>query len=67
MAGHAKDALRGPGIAQIFDFAFAISASEAFGAERLVACEDGKIFNLVATRTAAVRTAVAYKRSIAEQ
>jgi hypothetical protein len=61
MTGHAKDALRGPRIAQVLDLAFAVPAAETTGAESLIAGQDGEIFDLVATGAAAVCAIVAYE------
>lgn len=59
MALHAKNTLGGAGVSQILNFLLAVSAFEAAGAEGLFTGEDGKIFNLVATGTAAVGAVVA--------
>lgn len=67
MAGHAEDALRGAGIAQVLDLLLAVAAAEAVGAEGLVAREDGQVFDLVAAVVAAIRAVVAYQRAVAQQ
>lgn len=67
MAGHAKDTLRGAGIAQVLDLALAVAAAEAIGAEGLVARQDGQVFDLVAAVVAAVGAVVAYQGAVAEQ
>ena len=41
VAAHAEDALRGPRVFEVLDLALAVAASEAAGAEGLVAGEDG--------------------------
>jgi hypothetical protein len=67
VARHAEDALRGAGIAQVLDFALAVAAAEAIGAEGLVARQDGQILDLVAAVVAAICAVVAYQRAVAEQ
>lgn len=67
MAAHTKYALRCPGISQVVDFALAIPAAETRRAECLIARKDGKIFNLVAARAAAVGAVVANKGAVTEQ
>ena len=67
MAEHAEDPLRGARIAQVVDLALAISASEAAGAEGLVAREYGEVLDLVAAGAAAVGALVADERAIAEE
>jgi hypothetical protein len=67
MARHAEDTLRGPGIAQILDLALAVAASEAVGAEGLVARQNGQVLDLVAAVVAAICAVVADERAIAEQ
>lgn len=67
MAGHAKDTLRGAGIAQVLDLALAVPASEAIGAKGLVAGQDGQVLDLVAAMVAAVCAVVADEGAIAEQ
>lgn len=67
MAFHAKDALRGPGIFEVFDLLFAVPTSKAGGAEGLVAGEDGKILDLVPTCAAAIGAVVADQRAVAEE
>lgn len=64
---HTKDALRGPGILEVFDLLFAVPTSKAGGAERLIAGEDGKILDLVPTCTAAIGTVVADQGAVAEE
>lgn len=59
VAFHAKDALRGPCIFEVFDLLLAVPTSKARRAERLVAGEDGKILDLVPTCAAAVGAVVA--------
>lgn len=67
MAGHAEDALRGAGIAQVLDLALAVAAAEAVCAEGLVARQDGQVLDLVAAVVAAVGAVVAYQRAVAQQ
>lgn len=67
MAVHAKDAVRGPGVAQILDLPLAVPTAEAGRTEGLVSCQDGEILNLVSTGAAAVGTVVADERAVAEQ
>jgi hypothetical protein len=67
VARHAEDALRGAGIAQVLDLALAVAASEAVGAEGLVARQDGQVLDLVPAVVAAVRAVVADERAVAEQ
>jgi hypothetical protein len=67
VAGHAEDALRCAGIAQVLDLALAVTAPEAVRAEGLVAGQDGQIFDLVAAVVAAVCAVVAYQGAVAEQ
>lgn len=67
MAFHAKDALRGPGIFEVFDLLLAVTTSKARGAEGLVAGEDGKILDLVPTCAAAIGAVVADQRAVAEE
>lgn len=64
---HAKDALRSPGVAKIFNLALAVSAFEAAGAEGLVSSQDGEILDFVAAGTAAIGAAVAYQRAITKK
>lgn len=67
MAVHAKNALRGPSIAQVFDLSLAISTSEAGGAEGLVTSEDCQVLDLVSAGTAAVGAVVTNEGAIAEK
>lgn len=67
MARHAKDALRGAGIAEVLNLALAVSTSEAIGTEGLVARQDGQVLDLVAAVVAAVCTVVAYQGAVAEE
>jgi hypothetical protein len=67
VARHAKDALRGARIAQVFDLALAVPAAEAVGTEGLVACQNGQILDLVAAVVATVCAVVAYQRAVAEE
>ena len=67
MAVHTKDALRCSSIAKVLDLLLTISTLEAISAESLVTGQDGQIFNLIATVTAAVCAVVAYERAIAKQ
>jgi hypothetical protein len=59
MTTHTKYPLRCSGVSEVFDLALAIPAPEAGCAERLIACEDSEVFDLITTRTAAVCTIVA--------
>lgn len=67
MTCHAKDSLRGAGIAQVLDLLLAVAAAEAVGAKGLVAREDGQVFDLVAAVVAAIRAVVAYQRTVTQQ
>nr|POE94634.1 hypothetical protein CFP56_16871 [Quercus suber] len=67
MAAHAEDALGRACIAQVLDLSLAVPAAEAGRAERLVAGEDGEVFDLVAAGVAAVGAVVADERAIAEE
>ena len=67
MAVHTKYTLRGSSIAQVFDLPFAVPASKALCAESLLAGQDGEIFDLVPTRTAAVRAVAADQRTISQE
>ena len=67
MAGHTEDALGRSSIAKILNPPLAVPASEATGTICLLSGKNGEILNLVAARAAAIRAAVAYKRSITEQ
>lgn len=64
---HAKNALRGPCIFEVFDLLLAVPTSKAGGAEGLVAGEDGKILDLVPTCTAAVGAVVTDQGAVAEE
>lgn len=67
VAPHAEDALRRPGISKVFDLALAVAAAKAGRAESLIPGQDGKVFDLVPARAAAVSTIVADERAIAEE
>ena len=67
VAAHAKNALRCAGIAQVLDLPLAVATSETAGAKRLVAGQNGKVLDLVSTRTTTVGAVVADQRAIAEQ
>lgn len=67
MAVHTEYTLRGSSIAQILDLPFAVPASEALCAESLLARQDGEVFDLVPTRTAAVRAVAANQRPISQE
>ena len=67
MTPHAKDALGGPGISEVVDFALAVAAAEAGRAECLIARKDGKVFDLVAAGAAAVGAVVADEGAVAEE
>lgn len=67
VAFHAKDALRGPCILEVFDLLLAVPTSKARRAEGLVAGEDGKILDLVPTCTAAVGAVVADEGAVTEE
>ena len=67
VARHAEDALRGTGIAQVFDLPLAVAAPEAVCTKGLVASQDGQVLDLVAAVVAAVGAVVAYQRAVAEQ
>ena len=59
MTRHAEDALASPRVSQVVNLALAIPAFEAVCAEGLVACEDGKVFDLIVTGRAAIGAVVA--------
>lgn len=59
MAIHAEYALRGAGIAEVFDFLLAVPALETIGTKCLITCQDREIFDFVPTAAAAVCTVVA--------
>lgn len=67
MTAHAEDALRCPSISEVLDLALAVSAPKACGTERLVAGENGELFDLVSACRAAVRAVVADEGAIAEE
>ena len=67
MTCHAKDALRCPGVAQVFNLSLAIATLEATGTEGLLAGENGQVFDLVAAGAATVGTVVADERAVAEK
>jgi hypothetical protein len=67
VAGHAEDALRRAGIAQVLDLALAVAAAETVGAEGLVARQDGQVLDLVTAMVAAVCTIVTNQRAVAQQ
>jgi hypothetical protein len=59
MTVHAKDALRGSRIAEIFNLFLAIATLEAIRAECLIASQYCEVFDLVSAAAAAVSTVVA--------
>lgn len=65
MAVHAEDALGRTRVAKVFDLSFTVSASEALRAERLVARQDGQVFDLVATGVAAIGAIAADQGAVA--
>lgn len=67
MAIHAKDSLRCASIAKILNLLFAVPAPKALRTEGLVTRQDGQIFDLVATRIAAVGAIAANERAIAQE
>lgn len=67
MAAHAEDALRGPGISEVVNLAFAVSTTEAGGAEGLFPRKDSQVFYLVTAGTTAVCAVIADERSIAKE
>jgi cobalamin biosynthesis protein CobD/CbiB len=67
VAAHAKDALGGPGISQIFDLPLTISAPEASSAEGLISGQDGQVFNFISTRATAVCAVVANQGAVAKE
>jgi hypothetical protein len=67
MARHAKDTLRGAGIAQVLNLTLAIPAPEAVRTESLVPCQDSQIFDFVAAVVAAICAVVAYQGAVAKQ
>ena len=67
MAAHAEYSLRRPGISEVFNLSLAVPTPEASCAEGLIACQDSKVLNLIATSTTAVGTVVANQRAIAEE
>lgn len=67
MTIHAKYSLRSASIAKVFNLSLTVAASEAMGAEGLVACEDGEVFDLLPTRAAVVRAFATNQRPIAQQ
>ena len=66
MTAHAEYSLRGPGIPQILNLPLTVATSKAGSTECLIASEDGKILDLVATGTAAVGAVVANEGAISE-
>lgn len=67
VTAHTEDPLRCPGIAKILDLPFAVSATEARGAESLLSCEDSQFFDFVTAGAAAVGAVVADEGAIAEE
>jgi hypothetical protein len=67
VAAHAKNTLRRPSVAQIFNLPLAIPASKAGGAKGLVARENCKIFDLVAAGAAAISAIVANQGTITKK
>lgn len=67
MAAHAKDALGGPCITEIFNLALAVSTAKAAGAKGLISGQDGQVLNLVATGAATVGAVVANEGAVAEE
>ena len=67
MAAHAEDSLRRPSISEVFNLPLAVPTPEASCAECLIACQDGKVLNLIATSAAAVGTVVADQGAVAEE
>ena len=67
MATHTEYTLRCPCIFQIFNLPLAIATPEASRAECLIACENSKVLNLVATCCTTVRAIVANERSVAQK
>lgn len=67
MTTHTEYPLGRASISQVFNLSLAIATSKTSRAKRLVAGEDGEIFNLIAARAATVRAVVTYKRAIAEE
>jgi hypothetical protein len=67
MTGHAEDALRGTGIAQVLDLALAVPTPETVCTEGLVAGQNGQVFDLVPAMVAAICAVVADERAVAEQ
>lgn len=66
MTFHAKDSLRGSGVAKVFNFLLAVAAPEALSAKGLVACEDGEVFDLIPTGAATVRAVATDQRPITQ-
>jgi hypothetical protein len=67
MTAHAEYSLRGPGIPKILNLPLTVATSKAGSTKCLVASEDGKILDLVATGTAAVGAVVANEGAISEK
>lgn len=66
MAVHAKDALRGAGIAQVVDFLFAVATAKAAFAKGLFAGEDGQILDFIPACGTGVGTIAADQGAIAQ-
>lgn len=67
MAAHAKDALRGPSIAQVFNLSLAIPAPETCSAKGLVPSKDSQILDLVSAGATTVGTIVADEGAITKE
>lgn len=67
MTFHTEDALRGPGIFEIFNLLLAIPTPKTGGTKRLIPGENGKIFDFVPTGATAIGTVVANEGAITEE
>lgn len=64
VAGHTKNAVRGPGVLEIVNWPLAIAAHKTMAAKCLVVGEDGEVLDLAVAYTTVVRAIVAHERSI---
>lgn len=67
MTAHAKDTLGSARITQILNLPFTVATPEAAGAERLVAGENGQVFDLVAACIAAICAVITNEGAVAEE
>lgn len=61
MTAHAKYALRGSGVTEVIDLAFAVPTAEARGAKGLISSQNGEVLDLVTTRAATISAVVTYE------